>query len=63
MNHATASARPLVAKCAITGAIRLLDRSLSQQKIRPATNVTAIEPSTTSDSPATLAWMRRREYV
>jgi hypothetical protein len=39
----------------MTGAIRLLDRSLSQQKTRPATNVTATEPSTTSTCPPTLA--------
>jgi hypothetical protein len=35
----------------MTGAIRLLDRSLSQQKTRPATNVTATEPSTSSTCP------------
>src|SRR4029077_10169385 len=35
----------------MTGAIRLLDRSLSQQKTRPATNVTTTEPSTSSTSP------------
>src|ERR1700760_2025077 len=33
----------------------LLDRNLSQQKTRPATKVTATEPSTASVFPATLA--------
>ena len=35
--------------------MRLPDRSLSQQNTRPARNVTATEPSTTSTCPARLA--------
>ena len=45
----------MIAACAMTGAIRLRDRSRSQQKARPATNVTAIEPSTSRTWPPTVA--------
>ena len=43
----------------MTGAIRLLDRSRSQQKARPAMDVTAIEPSTSKYLPADTGGERR----